>query len=83
MKSVFITCIAFSLIAIHVPILMDIRSGVCGMFGLYKLIYTIYQIMVVGILPPVLMIIFSTLAIHSFHQRHGNQIQARQRDRDC
>ena len=38
--------------------------------------------MVVGILPPVLMIIFSTVAIRSLHQRYGNQINARQRDRD-
>jgi hypothetical protein len=61
---------------------MDIRSGVCGMFGLYKLIYSFYQMTVVGIVPPVLMIIFSTLTIHSLHQRHGNQGRARQRDRD-
>jgi uncharacterized membrane protein len=61
---------------------MDIRSNVCGMFGLYKLIYPIYLIMVLGILPPLLMIIFSTLAIYSLHRGHANQIQARQRDRD-
>ena len=80
-KFVFILCVACSLVAIHIPILMDIRSGVCGMFGLYKLIYAIYQIMVIGIVPPVLMIIFSVLPIHSLHQRHSNQVRARQRDR--
>ena len=57
--------------AIHMPILMDIRDGVCGMFGLYKVIYAFYQIILVGILPPVLMSIFSTLTIRSLHQRHG------------
>ena len=57
------------MVPIHIPILMDIRDDVCGMFGLYKLIYPFYQIMVVSTLPPVLMIVFSTLAIHSFHQR--------------
>ena len=81
-KFVFILCLACSLIAIHIPISMDIRSGVCGMFGLYKLIYAIYQTMLFSILPPVLMIIFSALTIHSLHQRHRNQVRARQRDRD-
>jgi uncharacterized membrane protein len=61
---------------------MDIRSGVCGMFGLYKFIYAIYLLMVVGILPSVLMVIFSSLAMHSFHRRLGNQIHARERDRE-
>ena len=61
---------------------MDIRSGVCGMFGLYKLIYSFYQITVNAIVPPVLMIIFSALTIRSLHRRHGNQVNARQRDRD-
>ena len=81
MKLVFIICVVCLVIAIHLPILMDIRNGVCGMFGLYKLIYAIYQITLVGILPPVLMSIFSILTIRSLHQRHGNQIRARQRDR--
>ena len=82
LKFVFIICIVCFVIGIHIPIFMDIRGNICGMFGLYKVIYPIYQIMVVGILPPVLMVIFSTLAVHSLHQRHGNQIFARQRDRD-
>jgi uncharacterized membrane protein len=69
------------MIALHVPILMDIRDSVCGMFGLYKLIYAIYQVILVGILPPILMIIFSILTMHSLHQRHGTQTRLRQRDR--
>jgi hypothetical protein len=60
---------------------MDIRYGVCGMFGFYKLIYAIYQIPVVGIIPPVLMCIFSILTFRSLHQRHGGQIRTKQRDR--
>ena len=81
-KSVFIICIASFVVGIHMPIFTDIRNNVCAMFGLYKLIFSIYEIIIVSILPPVLMIIFSTVAIHSLHQRHGNQINARQRDRD-
>ena len=82
LKFVFIICIVCFVVPIHIPILMDLRSGVCGMFGLYKLIYPFYQIMVVGILPPLLLVTFNTLAIRSLHQRHGNQTFARQRDRD-
>ena len=81
-KFVFIICIACFVVGIHIPIFMDIRNSVCGMFGLYKLIYAIYLITLFCILPTILMIIFSTLAMHSFHRRHGNQIHARERDRD-
>ncbi len=81
MKLVFILCGVHLVIAIHIPILMNIRNGVCGMFGLYKLIYAIYQITLGAILPPTLMSIFSILTIRSLHQRHGTQVRARQRDR--
>jgi hypothetical protein len=67
--------------AIHVPIFVSMRNGVCGMFGLYKLIYAIYQITSVGILPPILMSTFSILTVRSLHQRHGKQVRAKQRDR--
>ena len=80
-KLVFITFVALFIIAIHMPILMEIRIGVCGMFGLYKLIYAFYQLTLVGILPPTLMIVFSFLTIRTLHQRHGNPIRARRRDR--
>jgi hypothetical protein len=51
------------------------------MFDLYKLIYAIYQITIVGILPPLLMSIFSILAIRSLHQRHDVLRRFKQRDR--
>jgi hypothetical protein len=51
------------------------------MFGLYKVIYAIYQITIVGILPPVLMSIFSILTIRSLLERHGPLRRLRQRDR--
>jgi hypothetical protein len=81
MKFVFIICGVSVVIGIHILIFMTIRGGVCGMFGVYKFIYAIYQITISSILPPILMCIFSILTIHSLHQRHGNQVHARQRDR--
>lgn len=80
-KLVLIICPVWMIAAIHTPILMEIRSGVCGMFGVYKLIYAIYQITLSGILPPVLMGIFSTLTVRSLHQRHVLRIRAREKDR--
>jgi hypothetical protein len=80
-KLVLIICTVWLVAAIHMPILMYIRNGVCGMFGLYKLIYAIYQITLVSILPPVLMSTFSILTIRSLHQRRGIQARVRQKDR--
>jgi hypothetical protein len=81
-KLVFIICPVWLLIAIHVPILMDIRDGVCGMFGLYKLIFAFYQIIVASIVPLILMCIFSILAFRSLYRRHIARARARQRDRN-
>ncbi|CAF1233210.1 unnamed protein product [Rotaria sp. Silwood1] len=78
---VFGTCIVCTLIGIHIPILMEIRGTTCGMFGIYKLIYALYQILSVSILPPALMIVFSALTLCSLHQRHATQERAKRRDR--
>ncbi|CAF1523340.1 unnamed protein product [Adineta ricciae] len=60
---------------------MDLRNGVCDMFGIYKLIYAIYQIIVSGLLPPIFMSVFSILTIISLHERHHtNQIRVKQSD---
>ncbi len=75
-------CAVRLLIASHMPVLMDIRVGVCGMLDTYKLAYSIYQIIVLSIAPPLLMSIFSILTIHELHLRHGRtQVRARERDR--
>ncbi|CAF1291103.1 unnamed protein product, partial [Adineta ricciae] len=68
-------------IAVHILIYTDINSGVCTMTGLYKLVYAIYQIMVVSIIPPSLMSIFSILTVRSLYQRHSTtQVSDRKRD---
>ncbi len=81
LKLVLIMCIVWSVAALHIPILIDIRDGICGMFDLYQLVYGFYRIILSGILPPVLMSIFGVLTIRSLHQRHGARKHARQRDR--
>ncbi|UJR12245.1 hypothetical protein I4U23_016422 [Adineta vaga] len=81
-KLLFFMFIIFPLMAIHMPILMDIRNGSCGMIGIYKLVYAIYQLIISGLLPPIFMSIFSILTINSLHQRHHTgQIRMKQSDR--
>ena len=81
LKVLFLMTIVWPIVGIHLPILTDLREGICGITGLYRLIYAIYQTMFVGILPPTLMITFSALTIHRLHQRHETQTRAKQRDR--
>jgi hypothetical protein len=80
-KLVFITCASWFIIAVHIPILVDISVGVCGMSGLYKLIYPFYQLMVCTILPPIVMIIFGTLTIHSLYRRNLVLRRTQRKDR--
>ena len=40
-KVVLIMCAVWMVTGIHLPIMMDINNGVCGMFGLYKLVYAV------------------------------------------
>jgi hypothetical protein len=79
---VFLMCPVWFVITIHSPILVDLRDTICGMFGVYKLFYEVYQIIIAAIIPPILMCIFSGLAMRSLYQRHIARARARQRDRN-
>ena len=81
-RNILILCITWLILGFHVPIYMDIRNGVCWMFDFYKFFYPIYQTIVTGILPPVLMSIFGILTVQSLQQRHAANIHVRQKDHD-
>jgi hypothetical protein len=81
-KFIFIMCGVWIIAGCHLPIFMDIRSGVCWMFDFYKFFYPIYQCILVGILPPVLMSVFGYLTVQSLRQRHGTQAHIQEKDRD-
>jgi hypothetical protein len=49
-------------ISVHITILNTIVAGQCVMTGIYTLIFAIYQMLIAGIIPPLLMTIFSCLA---------------------
>jgi hypothetical protein len=69
-------------IGLHLPIFMEIRNNVCASFGTYKFFYAIYQCIVIGMIPPILMSTFGFLTIRSLGQLHVTQTNARRRDRD-
>ncbi len=60
---IIIVILFWFIISIHIMIYQDIQNGQCGMFGLYSLIFSIYSIIVIGIIPPFLMITLGILTI--------------------
>jgi hypothetical protein len=61
---------------------MTIHGDVCSMFDFYKFFYPIYQTIVAGILPPILMSTFGFLTVRTLRQRHASNIQVKRKDRD-
>jgi len=83
-----ITIIFWFIGAIHIPIISTIQSGNCIMPGIYNLIFSIYALIFAGIIPPVLMSIFSLITLRNLHlvririhitHQHTNRLM-RQRD---
>ena len=81
-RLVFIMFLVWIVVGSHLPIFMDIRGGICGMFDFYKFFYPIYQCILVGTLPPILMSVFGFLTVRSLQQRHGAGTQVRRKDND-
>ena len=69
MKAMFLACILWILIPSHILIFMNIYGQRCGANGTYLLIYSIYAA-VVTIIPLLIMVIFSSLAIQGLRQIH-------------
>jgi hypothetical protein len=66
----------------NVLVFMDIRDGVCWMFDFYKFFYPIYQCIIIGTIPPMLMGLFGFLTFRSLQQRHVTTTNVRQKDHD-
>ncbi|CAF0984637.1 unnamed protein product [Adineta ricciae] len=69
------------IICIHILVYQDIQHGSCGMFGTYSLIFSIYSIFIIGLIPPLLMLIFGILTMRNLKQIHTTQVHLHQRDR--
>jgi hypothetical protein len=81
-RLLIIMCSVWIVAGLHLPVFMDIRGGICWMFDFYKFFYPIYQFILVGIIPPVLMSVFGFLTVRSLHQRHAANTHVRQKDHD-
>lgn len=81
-KMLIINCLIWPILAIQILVFMEIRNGVCWMFGLVRFYYSIYQLITVGIIPPTLMSIFGFLSLRSLRQLHSSNEHGRRRDYD-
>jgi hypothetical protein len=90
---IFFSLIFWSLSTIHVPIMIGVFNGQCTTSGVYSIIYSVYSILFVSLIPTVLSAIFGFLTyrnmrhihnrVHPFVQNRVNtHIPFRRRDRD-
>jgi len=71
-RMIIATLLIWPILTLHVLILENLNGGQCGMTGAYVLIYGLYSTLVAGIIPPLLMTIFSILTI-----RHRRELRTR------
>jgi hypothetical protein len=65
---VFFSTILWCLLTIHIPIMYTIINTQCGSFGTYSLIYTIFILLFVGLMPPITSGIFGYLTYRNMRQ---------------
>ena len=68
LKMIGSTTLFWLLASIHLLIFEDIQNGVCSVFGLYGLIFSIYQIAFLGLIAPILMIVFAYFVLKNLKQ---------------
>ncbi|CAF3136025.1 unnamed protein product [Rotaria sp. Silwood2] len=91
---IFVSILFWPLCCSHIGIMTTIINGQCGQFGIYSTIFTVYVIIFVGLIPPIILSLFGYLTYHNMRQRLlriqsvvGNAIHAnisihRRRDRE-
>ena len=65
-----LTIIFWFIATIHIPIMNTIQDGYCIMPGIYNLIFGIYALIFTGVIPPILMSIFSLITLKNLHSVH-------------
>ncbi|UJR17954.1 hypothetical protein I4U23_004853 [Adineta vaga] len=76
LRIVFIVPLIWLIIGIHIPIYNIIQSQRCIMPGDYSFIYSIYSLCVAGLLPPLLMIVFTLLTYTNVRKMRSRIIPA-------
>jgi len=67
-RFIFIAILLWPLFASHIAIMTTIINRQCGTFNIYSTIYTIYTILFVGLIPPILLGIFGYLSYRNMRQ---------------
>jgi hypothetical protein len=71
---IFVSSIFWLLSTIHVPIMITVVNGQCTTSDVYSIIYTIYTIIFVSLIPSITSSIFGYLTYHNVRHMH-NRIQ--------
>ncbi len=65
---IFFCCIFWSLFTIHIPIMTTIVHGQCNRSGVYSIIYSVYSLIFVGLIPTITSAIFGYLTYRNMRQ---------------
>jgi hypothetical protein len=71
---IFFSTIFWSLSTIHVPIMITVVNGQCTTFGVYSIIYSVYTIIFVSLIPTIISAIFGYLTYRNMRQMK-NRVQ--------
>jgi hypothetical protein len=71
---IFFSFIFWTLFTIHLPIMLTVVNGRCTTPGVYSIIYSVFTIIVVGLIPSITLVIFGYLAYHNMRKMQ-NRIQ--------
>jgi hypothetical protein len=70
----FFFCIFWSLSTIHIPIMTTVISGQCTASGVYSIIFPVYTIIFIGLIPSIMSAIFGYLSYRNMRQMQ-NRVQ--------
>jgi hypothetical protein len=69
---IFFSIIFWSVFCVHILVMQTIVNGQCNRFGVYAIIYAVYAILFISLIPPIISGIFGYLTY-----RHMRQMQVR------
>jgi hypothetical protein len=65
---IFFTCLFWAIFLIHIPIMVRVIYGQCTKSGVYTTIYSVYSLIFVGLIPPIVSAIFGYLSYRNMKQ---------------
>jgi len=65
---IFFTCLFWAIFLIHVPIMNTVIDGQCSTSHVYATIYSVYSLIFLGLIPPIVSAIFSYLSYRNMRK---------------